>query len=161
MTWYDTVVKNAGTLFAGARMPGNATGSRSVEVAAVSSIAGGGAPLPCSWLVARGVPGNAAGSGSVEAAAVSIAGGGAAPARGGGFVRATNLWRFGRGVWHVTHVFLPLLGWVQASPQAQSVSGKTEGMVDGWCWGWRGGVADYRGTKIEKREGENLACGQG
>jgi hypothetical protein len=62
-------------------------------------------------------------------------------------------------------------------------------MVDGWCWGWRGGVADYWGTKNDKRrrrksclwtglihrgeEGtksgykkmkrgiKNLACGQG
>ena len=50
------------------------------------------------------------------------------------------------------HIFLfpPLLGWVQAT-QAQSVLGKTEGMVDGWCWGWRGGVADYWGTKNDKR----------
>jgi hypothetical protein len=48
----SAVVKNAGTLFPGARMPGNATGSRSVEVAAVSSIAGGGPPL--ALLVARG-----------------------------------------------------------------------------------------------------------
>ena len=64
----------------------------------------------------RGVLGNAAGgSGSVKAVAVSIAGGCAASARGGGFAGATNLWRFGRGVWHVTHVFPLLLGWVQAS----------------------------------------------
>ena len=56
------------------------------------------------------------------------------------------------GTWHITHVFPPLLGWVQAS-QAQSVSGKMEGMVDGWCWGWRGGgVADYRGTKMKKEK---------
>jgi len=81
--------------------------------------------------LARGVPGNAAGSGSVEAAAVSIAGGGAAPTSGGGFVGATNLWRFGGGVWHVVHIFPPLLGWVQTS-QAQSVLGKTK------C-GWSGG----------------------
>ncbi len=37
---------------------------------------------------------------------------------------------------------------------------------DGWrgewlVWGWRGGVADYQGTKKEKGEGENLACGWG
>ncbi len=49
---------------------------------------------------------------------------------------------------------------VQAT-QAQLVLGKTEGMVDGWCWGWRGGVADYWGTKNEKGEDENLACGSG
>jgi hypothetical protein len=60
--------------------------------------------------LARGVPGNTAGRGSVEAAAVSIAGGGPPPARGGGFVGATNLWCFGRGVWHVTHVFPPFWG---------------------------------------------------
>ena len=36
--------------------------------------------------------------------------------------------------WHVTHVFPPLLGWVQAS-QAQSVSGKMEGMMDGCAGG--------------------------
>ena len=48
------------------------------------------------------------------------------------------------------HVFPPLLGWVQAT-QAELVLGKTEGMVDGWCWGWRGGVADYWGTKNDKR----------
>jgi hypothetical protein len=36
--------------------------------------------------------------------------------------------------WHVTHVFPPLLGWVQAS-QAQSVSGKTEDMMDGCAGG--------------------------
>ncbi len=86
------------------------------------------------------------------------------------------------------HVFPPLLGWVQAT-QAQLVLGKTEGIVDGWCWGWRGGVADYWGTKNDKKrrqksclwtglihrgeEGtksgykkmkrgiKNLACGQG
>ena len=34
----------------------------------------------------------------------------------------------------VTHVFPPLLGWMQAS-QAQSVSGKTEGMMDGCAGG--------------------------
>jgi len=49
------------------------------------------------------------------------------------------------------HIFPPLLGWVQAT-QAQSVLGKTEGMVDGWCWGWSGGVADYWGTKNDKKE---------
>ena len=108
----------------------------------------------------RGVPANPASSGSVEATAISIAGGGAAPARGGGFVGATNFWRFRRGVWHVTHVFPPLLGWVQAS-QAQSVSGKTEGMVDGCA---RGGEAALRITRVqnnEKGEGENLAWGRG
>ncbi len=46
--------------------------------------------------------------------------------------------------------------------QAQVVLGKTEGMVDGWCWGWRGGVADYWDTKNKKGEGKkNLACGPG
>ena len=29
------------------------------------------------------------------------------------------------------------------------------------CWGWRGGIADYWGTKNKKGEGENLACGWG
>ena len=34
--------------------------------------------------------------------------------------------------------------------------GKTEGMVDGWCWGWRGGVADYWGTKMKKEKAKIL-----
>ena len=111
-------------------------------MAAVYSIvpAGEGPPL------ARGVPGNAAVSRSVEAAVVSIAGGGAAPACGGGFIGATNLWHFGRGVCHITHIFLPLLGCVQAS-QAQSVSGKMEGMVDGWSGG---GEVVFWITRVQK-----------
>ena len=37
-----------------------------------------------------------------------------------------------------------------------------DGGHDGWlCWGWRVGVADYWGTKNEKREGKNLVCGRG
>ena len=62
--------------------------------------------------------------------------------------------------WHVTHVFPPLLGWVQAS-QSQSVSGKTEGMMDG-CAG--GGEVALRITgvqKTKKGKSENLACGRG
>jgi len=108
-------------------------------VAAVSSIAGGGP------LLARGVPGNVAGSISVEAAPVSIAGGGGSPTCGGSFVGATSLWRFGWGVWYVTHVFPLLLGQVQAS-QAQSVSEKMEGMVD-TCAG--GGEVALRITGVQ------------
>ena len=48
-------------------------------------------------------------------------------------------------------VFPPLLGWVQAS-QAQSVSGKTEGMMDG-CAG--GGEVVLRITGVHKtKKGE-------
>ena len=36
--------------------------------------------------------------------------------------------------WYVMHVFPCLLGWVQVS-QAQSVLGKTEGMMDGCAGG--------------------------
>ena len=98
----------------------------------------GGAPP-----LARGVPGNTASSRSVEAAAVSIAGGGTAPARGGVFVG-------GRGVWHITHMFPPLLGWVQAS-QAQLVLGKTVGMVNGWSGG---GEVALRITRVQKKKKE-------
>jgi len=52
--------------------------------------------------------------------------------------------------WHVTHVFPPLLGWVQAS-QAQLVSGKTEGMIDG-CAG--GGEVVLRITGVQKTKKE-------
>ena len=52
--------------------------------------------------------------------------------------------------WHVTHVFPPLLGWVQAS-QAQSVSGKTEGMMDGHAGG---GEVALRITKVQKTKKE-------
>jgi hypothetical protein len=70
-------------------------------------------------------------------------------------------WEAHGGWWSdIMHAFPPLLGWGQAT-QAQLVLGKMEGMVDGWCWGWRGGVADYWGTKNEKGEGKNLACGPG
>ena len=58
------------------------------------------------------------------------------------------------------HVFPPLLGWVQAT-QAQLVLGKKEGMVDGWCWGWRGALWMTGVQKTIKGEGENLACGPG
>jgi hypothetical protein len=62
--------------------------------------------------------------------------------------------------WHVTHVFPPLLGWVQAS-QAQSVSGNMEGMMDGCA---EGGEVVLRITgvqKTKKGKSENLACGRG
>ena len=52
--------------------------------------------------------------------------------------------------WQVTHVFPRLLGWVQIS-QAQSVSGKTEGMVDG-CAG--GGDVELRITGVQKTNKE-------
>ena len=52
--------------------------------------------------------------------------------------------------WHVTHLFPPLLGWVQAS-QAQLVSGKTEGMIDG-CAG--GGEVALRITGVQKMKNE-------
>jgi hypothetical protein len=52
--------------------------------------------------------------------------------------------------WHVTHVFPHLLGWVQVS-QAQSVSGKTEGMMDG-CAG--GGEVALRITGVQKTKKE-------
>ena len=94
------------------------------------------------------MPGDAADSGSVEAATISIAGGGAAPACGGGFIG-----------WQVTQVFPPLLGWVQAS-QAQSVSGKMEGMVDG-CAGGGEVALQITGVQKQKGEGKNLACGRG
>ena len=48
------------------------------------------------------------------------------------------------------HVFPPLLGWVQAS-QAQSVSGKMEGMMDG-CAG--GGEVALRITGVQKTKKE-------
>ena len=68
----------------------------------------------------------------------------------GGFIGAATLGRFGRGVWHMTHVSPPLLGWVQAS-QAQSVSGKTEGMMDG-CAG--GGEVALQITGVQKTKKE-------
>ncbi len=40
-------------------------------------------------------------------------------------------------------------------------TGKDGGYYGWLCWGWRGGVADYWGTKNKKGEGENLACGRG
>jgi len=52
--------------------------------------------------------------------------------------------------WHITHVFPPLLGWVQAS-QAQSVSGRTEGMMDG-CAG--GGEVALQITGVQKKKKE-------
>ncbi len=53
--------------------------------------------------------------------------------------------------WHVTHVFPPLLGWVQAS-QSQSVLGKMEGMMDGCA----GGVeVALRITGVQKKKKEN------
>ena len=48
--------------------------------------------------------------------------------------------------WHGTHVFPPLLGWVQAS-QDQSVSGKMEGMMDGCA---EGGKVALRITGAQK-----------
>ena len=52
--------------------------------------------------------------------------------------------------WHITQVFPPLLGWVQAS-QAQSVSGKTKGMMDS-CAG--GGEVALRITGVQKMKKE-------
>jgi hypothetical protein len=40
--------------------------------------------------------------------------------------------------------------WVQAS-QTQLLSGKTEGMVDGWCWGWEV-VLRITGVQKTKKE---------
>ena len=54
--------------------------------------------------------------------------------------------------WHVTHVFPSLLGWVQVS-QAQSVSGKTEGMMDG-CAG--GGEVASRITGVQNTKKEKV-----
>ena len=49
--------------------------------------------------------------------------------------RCMRRWEAHGGWWSdIMHVFPPLLGWVQAT-QAQLVLGKTEGMMDGWCWG--------------------------
>ena len=48
------------------------------------------------------------------------------------------------------HVFLPLLGWVQAS-QAQSVLGKTEYMMDG-CTGGGEGALWITGVQKMKKE---------
>jgi len=89
----SAAVNNAGTKFAGTRVPGNVTGSRSVEVA-----------------------------------------------------------------WHAR--LSPFVG-VGAGLTIPVGIGK-DGGQDGWlCWGWRGGVADYWGTKNEKGKSENLACGWG
>ena len=52
--------------------------------------------------------------------------------------------------WHITHVFPPLLGWVQAS-QSQSVLGKMEGMMYG-CAG--GGEVVLRITGVQKMKKE-------
>ena len=54
--------------------------------------------------------------------------------------------------WHVTHVFPPLLGWLQAS-QARSVLGKTEGMMDG-CTG--GGEVALRITGVQTMKKEKV-----
>ncbi len=32
--------------------------------------------------------------------------------------------------------------------------------MDGWCWGWRGGVADYWGTKNKKGKSKNQHRGE-
>ncbi len=45
--------------------------------------------------------------------------------------------------------------------QAQLVLGKMKGMVDGWCWGWRGGVADYWIFKKQKRRRQNFCLWTG
>jgi len=62
--------------------------------------------------------------------------------------------------WHVTHVFPPLLGWVQAS-QAQSVSGKMEGMMDGCAEGGEVVLRIIGVQKTKKGKSENLAFGRG
>ncbi len=53
--------------------------------------------------------------------------------------------------WHVTHVFPPLLGWVQVS-QAQSISGKPEGMMEGCAGGGKVAlqITGVQNTKKEK-----------
>ncbi len=99
-----------------------------------------------------------AGSGSVDVAAVSIAGGGAAPAHGGGFAGPPPYVALG-GVFGTSRTSFPLC-WGGCRPHSLSRY-RERRRVDGWCWGWRGGVADYPGTHNKKGDGKNLACGQG